>query len=191
MPVTVNAQPPGPAPPAPQSETPAVPAAPTISFVTPDENGTLGLGSPTTIALNVEEAVAVAQRGELLRPDRPVQLTHLRALDMRLGVGLDERLDVVEVDSAVDRLQARGECRPPTWSMNWPQVQPHLLPFRSEKMFLPGVVEDAVAGVARGRAASIPCRTGPTPGGRGVAAAVEAARLDGGKPVTGSRRSCG
>jgi hypothetical protein len=47
MPVTVNAQPPGPAPPAPQSETPAVPAAPTISFVTRDENGTLGLGSPT------------------------------------------------------------------------------------------------------------------------------------------------
>jgi hypothetical protein len=56
MPVTVNAQPPGPAPAAPaaqQPETPVAPAAPTISFVTPDENGTLGLGSPTTVALNV------------------------------------------------------------------------------------------------------------------------------------------
>jgi hypothetical protein len=60
-PVTVNAQPAGPpAPSTPSTPTPStpaapgeLPAAPTISFASPDENATLGLGGQTTVSLNV------------------------------------------------------------------------------------------------------------------------------------------
>jgi hypothetical protein len=52
-PVTVNAQPPGPSSPSAPGGQAELPAAPTVAFVSPDENATLGLGSQTTVGLNV------------------------------------------------------------------------------------------------------------------------------------------
>jgi hypothetical protein len=57
VPVTVNGPPPPPpgtaTTPGAAAETPATPGLPTIGFLSPDDNGTLGLGSQATVGLNV------------------------------------------------------------------------------------------------------------------------------------------
>src|SRR5262245_6238359 len=60
--------------------------------------------------VEVEEAVAVAERLELLAPDRALQLAELRAADVLLGGHPDERVELRHV--AVDRPQPRRGRRP-------------------------------------------------------------------------------
>src|SRR5437899_12483950 len=54
----------------------------------------------------VEEAVTVAQGGELLCPDRELKLAELRVFHMPLGHHSNECVE--PIDGAVDRLEARG-----------------------------------------------------------------------------------
>ena len=57
--------------------------------------------------VEVEEPVAVAQRLELLAPDRPLEFAEVVAERVRFGDHADERVDVGH--RAVDRLEPRGE----------------------------------------------------------------------------------
>ena len=59
----------------------------------------------------VEEAVAVAQGGELLSPDRELKLSEFRVFHVLLGHHSNKCVE--PIDGPVDRLEARGDCGAP------------------------------------------------------------------------------